>query len=410
MSHWLVDSISKKRALALQTAERIQIYQELLNQKPDVDYSELEGVANALELATMDLLLERFEEDDAKLKLMRECASDAFRILRVLPLPDDPVSASYHLLRMSSLAVLGDCGADASRLLRMIDWQGLHLDSGDWGKYTWSTIIDVWLRLIRKNGWEDRDIVLQRIADLRSQQNKYEKKYLDGIDPAHAKPAALELIGLYHLAKAAEIMALFITDGVVEGNYQIRQLLETHFDRALAVCEHARMIDFEPMTRLLNATAVQMVENSIWTVTRAVNSRVSKFVKALVDKGRGDKALFDVLPPQRRSLAEKGLLGSSRRAVVVSLPTSSGKTLIAQFRILQALNQFDYEKGWVAYLAPTRALVNQVTRQLRSDFTSLPVVVEKVSPALEVDSVEIDLLQEGFQDHLLECLSQLPKN
>lgn len=40
-------------------------------------------------------------------------------------------------------------------------------------------------------------------------------------------------------------------------------------------------------------------------------------------------------------------MGSSRRAVVVSLPTSSGKTLIAQFRILQALNQFEHEHGIV---------------------------------------------------------------
>ena len=48
----------------------------------------------------------------------------------------------------------------------------------------------------------------------------------------------------------------------------------------------------------------------------------------LVDRGRGDRAIFEVLPPQRRTLAEKGLLGSSRRAVVVSLPTSSGKTLL----------------------------------------------------------------------------------
>ena len=53
---------------------------------------------------------------------------------------------------------------------------------------------------------------------------------------------------------------------------------------------------------------------------------------------------------------EEGLLGSGHRSVVVSLPTSSGKTFIAEFRILQALNQFDQERGWIAYLAPTRAL------------------------------------------------------
>lgn len=268
--------------------------------------------------------------------------------------------------------------------------------------------LDVWLRLIRKNGWEDRDIVLQRIADLRKQQSQYEKSYLEN-KGVHGKAAALELIGLYHLAKAAEIMALFITDGAVDDNFQIRQLLETHFDRALAICEHTPMVKLEPMTKLLNATALQMVENSIWTVTRAVNSKVTQFVRNLVDRGRGDKALFDVLPPQRRTLAEKGLLGSSRRAVVVSLPTSSGKTMIAQFRILQALNQFEHEQGWVAYLAPTHALVNQGTRQLRRDFDSLSIVVEKVSPALEIDSAEIDMLEEESVDQKFRVLVTTPE-
>src|SRR5690606_32836919 len=151
----------------------------------------------------------------------------------------------------------------------------------------------------------------------------------------------------------------------------------------------------EPMTRLLARAAAQMVENSIWTVTRAVNSRVTDFVRELVKRGRGDRALFDVLPPQRRTLAERGLLGSSRRAVVVSLPTSSGKTLIAQYRMLQALKQFEDRRGGVAYLAPSRALVIQVTRQLRRDFGPLALVVERVSPAMEIDGVEAGVLREN---------------
>ena len=393
MSHWLLDSLVDERRSALKSAERIQIHRELLDQEAEVGFAELEKIADALELATLDLTLEPFEDNALKLNQRRVYATEAFRLLRELPLPESPIQASSQLLRMSALAVLGDRGADAARALKRENWPNLYLNSTNWRERTWSTIIDVWLRLIRKKGWEDRDAVLRCIADLREQQSQYEKSYLDSTENTHAKAAALELIGLYHLAKAAEILALFITNGEVEGNYQVKQLLETHFDRALAVCKHARLMDFEPMTRLLYVTALQMVENSIWTVTRAVNSRVTQFVRYLVDKGRGDQALFDVLPPQRRSLAEKGLLGSSRRAVVVSLPTSSGKTMIAQFRILQAINQFDYEKGWVAYLAPTRALVNQVTRQLRSEFKQLSVIVEKVSPALEVDSVEMDLLK-----------------
>lgn len=394
MTHWLLDNIDASRTEALKLAQKVLIERELLQQAADIDFSLVQRAAEALEMATLDLILERFEEDEEKTSLVRQAAADAFRLYRILPRKDNPLEEGIRLLKLGSLALLGDMGSDAARLLREIDWPQLPTNSADWHDRTWSAIIDVWLRLIRKKGWDDRDAVLEKIAQLRNTQNEFEKQYFEGKEPSSAKVAALELIGLYHLAKAAEIMAYFITDGVIDGNYQIHQLLDTHFDRVFAVCKTTQLPELETLTRLLSASAAQMVENSIWTVTRAVNSRVTQFVRTLVDKGRGDKAIFDVLPPQRRTLAEKGLLGSSRRAVVVSLPTSSGKTLIAQFRILQALNQFEHEQGWVAYLAPTRTLVNQVARQLRRDFEPLDIKVEQVSPALEVDSIEMDLLQE----------------
>ncbi|MBU1056377.1 MAG: DEAD/DEAH box helicase [Proteobacteria bacterium] len=409
MNHWLLDNIGASRLEALKQAERVLIYRELLHHKIDVDFGLIQRTAEALELATLDLILERFEEDEEKSNALKQCAADAFRLYRILPGSDSPIADGILLLRMCALAVLGDMGADAARLLREIDWPQLSVESSDWHDRTWAVILETWLRLIRKQGWTDRDAVLESIAALRNAQQEFEEQYLEERGGIAAKSIALELIGLYHLAKAAEIFAHFITDGVVDGNYQIHQLLETHFDRVFAVCKTTQLLELEPLTRLLSACASQMVENSIWTVTRAVNSRVTQFVRSLVDQGRGDRAIFDVLPPQRRTLAEKGLLGSSRRAVVVSLPTSSGKTLIAQFRILQALNQFDYEQGWVAYLAPTRTLVNQIARQLRRDFAPLDIQVEQVSPALEVDSIEMGLLQEHARDQAFRVLVTTPE-
>jgi replicative superfamily II helicase len=58
---------------------------------------------------------------------------------------------------------------------------------------------------------------------------------------------------------------------------------------------------------------------------------------------------------------------------MVNLPTSSGKTFIAEFRILQALNQFADEDGWIAYIVPTRALVNQTSIRLRKDLGQEPL-------------------------------------
>jgi replicative superfamily II helicase len=77
--------------------------------------------------------------------------------------------------------------------------------------------------------------------------------------------------------------------------------------------------------------------------------------------------------------------------VVVNFPTSSGKTLLAQFGILQSLNDLGTEPGWVAYVAPTRALVNQVTNRLRREFSPLNKRVEKLSSA-RIDTLEVSAL------------------
>ncbi|WP_321270755.1 DEAD/DEAH box helicase [Alcaligenes sp. PF14] len=413
MSHWLLDAIADKRSLALREADRVQFYHEMTSEAPAFDAQAMQEVAAALELAVLDMELDRFAEDTASLQVMRHAAEDAFRLLRVMPLPEASTDAATQLLRASALAVIGDRGADAARWLRALEGDqatpALPLDSVDWGERCWAALTDIWLRLVRKKGWSDRDAVLERVVALRDAQQTFERDYLGSFEPLAAKRSALELIAIYHLAKAADVLAHYITDGVVGDSYQIQPLLDLHFDRALAACDTGQLLELGPLTRLLARAAAQMVENSLWTVTRAVNSRVTRFVRELVSRGRSDRALFDVLPPQRRTLAERGLLGSSRRAVVVSLPTSSGKTLIAQFRMLQALNQFDDQKGWVAYLAPSRALVNQVTRQLRRDFQPLGVVVERVSPALEVNGIEAGLLAESQDDTQFRVLVATPE-
>jgi superfamily II DNA/RNA helicase len=125
-----------------------------------------------------------------------------------------------------------------------------------------------------------------------------------------------------------------------------------------------------------------------------VNSRVTRFVNS-VTRAQG---LFELLPPQRAALLEQGLLDSASRAVVVDLPTSGGKTVLAEFRVLQALNQFDADKGWVAYVAPTRALVAQITRRLRKDFGPIGINVEQLSSAVDVDVFESAMFSEQDQN------------
>jgi len=363
---------------------------------------QLRFVANGLELRVFDLL----EGDDPQ--VLQAAATEAFQLARSLTCPVAPIEAAAWLVRLGALGVLGDRGADVRRLLIEEDLPQLPLDSEDWGIRVWSCILDIWLRLFRKRGWADLDLVQQRVAALRAHQREHEPAFLAQAEARRDARPAWELITEYHLAKAAEILGTYLTQGSVDGHYDVREQLEAQFDRAISAAGRGQLMERESLTRLLARTARVLVDNSIWTVTRAVNSRVTQFVESLTSRDR-KQPIFEMLPPQRRTLREEGLLGSGHRSVVVSLPTSSGKTFIAEFRILQALNQFDQEHGWVAYLAPTRALVNQLTLRLRRDLAVLGSIVEKVSPALEIDGLEAGMLTDTDTGRQFRILVTTPE-
>src|SRR5919108_6276781 len=76
------------------------------------------------------------------------------------------------------------------------------------------------------------------------------------------------------------------------------------------------------------------------------------------------------------------------------MPTSAGKTLLAEFAIVQALALYPEQR--VAYVVPTRALVNQVTRRLRHDLGPLGLEVEAAVPVIDLDATEGALLRQPF--------------
>lgn len=117
--------------------------------------------------------------------------------------------------------------------------------------------------------------------------------------------------------------------------------------------------------------------------------------------------MLELLYPQKDAILNQGLLDPAHSAIVVNLPTSSGKTLVAEFKILQSLNQF--ENAWVAYVAPTKALVNQITRRLRNELGQEPLSlrVESMSGALDVDSYEQAMIDSSQFDILVTTPEKL---
>ena len=402
---WVLDAIGRERLeAAKEEASRRRLGAALgVSLAERLGEEDLRHVFSSLELGVFDAL-----DDDDAVETLRYVSAQAFLVGRTLTPPAEPIERAAWLVRLGCLALLGERGTDFRRILLEGGIPMLALPGASWGDRVWAATLEIWLRLFRKNGWEDLDAVQARVAELRRNQAEHEPSFLRTLEERRDIAPALRLMAQYHLARAAELLAEYVTQGSADGRFDIDPQLDAQFDRALAACARGHLLEFENFVRLLDRAAKVLVGNSIWTVTRAVNSRVTQFVRQVVSRAR-KSPLFEMLPPQRRTLAEQGLLGSSHRAVVVSLPTSSGKTLIAEFRILQALNQFDQERGWVAYLAPTRALVNQLCTRLRRDFGPLGIGVERVSPVLEVDGLEASLLTNASGEDPFRVLVTTPE-
>lgn len=355
-----------------------------------------EGLTAALSPTTTD-------ENAAQRSQCYAGAWRAFELKRFLPVPEANEKRIVHILQIAAFAYCGDRWTDLRRWLSSHEQKLEPPSVADvaWDRRVLYRLFDCWIRLLRKRSWSDLDSIREVIGGLRSDQAVYESGSFQHTSAAADRALAFRLIALYHWARATELISAYMLTGKPSG---ISEELDKHFESAVRAASSSYDAAFEVLLRWLHLASRRMAAGSVWWVGSRVNSRVSQFLNRVTKT----QALFELLPPQRAALQEQGLLDQANRAVIVDLPTSGGKTLLAQFRILQALNQFDYDHGWVAYVAPTRALVSQITRRLRRDFESFGITVEQLTGAVEVDSFEETLLTSNGQ-HSFDVLVSTPE-
>ena len=397
--HWAVGAVGGDKVNRAKEVAKVRVMRSAVGHLMPIAFDEVAGdselierVAMAYEVAAIEgldaVLHPSNDEGRVQLRLQTQAGTyRAYALRRTLPIPPGPEERIFHVLHLSALGYCGDQWSDLRRWLKDHERaiRPPSVADASWDHRLLRRLYDCWLRLLRKQGWDDLDGVREIVAGLRDDQKQYENGKLAEADNAVAQAAALRLIALYHWAKATELLAVYMLQGQPVG---IEAELDKHFEAGRRAASAGQDTALEVILRWLHATSRRMVAGSLWKVAQAVNSRVTRFV-ASVTKTR---SMFELLPPQRAALQEQGLLDQASRAVVIDLPTSGGKTVLAQFRMLQALNQFAADGGWVAYVAPTRALVSQLTRRLREDFSPLAIRVEQLTGAVEIDSFEDSML------------------
>ena len=398
-THWAIAAIGAENIERAENIVRQTLVRRAVGRQISFSFEEdapdeafLERVALAFELAAIEGLdeLSRPAGENRHLRDQSVAASfRAFDIRRLLPVPARALDRLFFVLQLSAIAYCGDRSPDLRRWYQEQEdaLEAPSVANAKWDQRILYRLFDCWVRLFRKQGWDDLDRVREIIAGLRNDQKLHEENRLQNGSDAEDRAIALRLAALYNWAKATETLARYMLQGTPGDPFGT---LDKHFEAGIKAAAASGDAQHEMMLRWLHATARIMVTNSLWWATRTVNSRTSEFVHSLTH--REHHAMFELLPPQRAALLEQGLLDQAKTAIVVDMPTSGGKTLLAQFRILQALNQFRDDGGWVVYVTPTRALSAQITRRLRTDFQPIGLRVEQLTAAVDVDAFEEELL------------------
>ncbi|SDU17862.1 DEAD/DEAH box helicase [Jiangella alkaliphila] len=143
------------------------------------------------------------------------------------------------------------------------------------------------------------------------------------------------------------------------------------------------------MTRMGDGLGVSLLDSAIaWQSAREGANPLANLVVA--DPSFEDEKLADyvrrrgieVLFPPQISAIRNGL--TTDEELTVSLPTSSGKTLLAEFKIAATLHR--HPEATVIYVAPYRLLSRQVTREFQRHLPRLGHVVQNLGTGYDLDT------------------------
>lgn len=350
---------------------------------------EIQELTKAKELCELGIieLWEQRNDDETANKFKALC-STYFDIACQLPAIIEGEYFVYETFKLIAFGYLGEHWHFVKQYLKGQNERIQNLEPGEtWNNRVLTVSFKAVTQLVKKEDWRDVSRAVELINQLRNEQNQFEDTFLNQVNEDSRPYGAAELVSLYHFARSIDILGQYLLEGrPLEPEDQLRYHLQISGEYA----HKSGNISLSLLYQFFEAFAIKMVRNTIWHNTRGINNWVTTFNRFI---SRQDSGRFELLYPQKESILEGQLLNPAHRAVIVNLPTSSGKTLIAEYRILQALNQFKEQGGWVAYVVPTKALVNQIYNQLKKDLGNIGLGVEKASGAIELD---------GFEQHLIE--------
>ena len=188
---------------------------------------------------------------------------------------------------------------------------------------------------------------------------------------------------------------LSLSEAFLRGNSELFEQAQRHFEAALRSVQRVYNYQLEWIIRVLQTVTKRMWADSPWVRLGNIIPR-RRYLRKLVEEGvvtfwSSQIAAFEMT--SKLGPLECGYLDDQIKRVVIHMPTSAGKTLLAQLAV--AYQVFSGHGKKCVYVSPSRALCDQVAANLARHLSPFGVRVT----ALASDN---ELLGEAYESILFQ--------
>ena len=375
----IVDELEKTRAHMNANANMIN---NEFNKK--IDSIEIKNnVINAYELSIVDLLeFDQKNSTKSNNKNLQKICAECLKLLINSKMPETIIDKISHTIKIITYAYLSEQWNIARQFL--ID---NNMENNMYKQNMWidKVLIKVYysiLYITRKNKSDFKKID-ELIQELKINQDYEETQYIESLTENNVEPKSAYLLSLYYVLDIVAILKQYMTTSKPD---DIQFILYEYFKTIRKYSKISENINLNIIIHMLYHIFKKMINNSIWNVLE-IDPNFKQFI---IKKIESKEPVYELLYPQIESLTFKNM-NISNKVSVINLPTSSGKTLIAEFKIIQMYKKEDH--GIVIYVVPTKALVNQISKILKNDLTSLNIKIEKIQGIRSIDSFENSIIK-----------------
>jgi hypothetical protein len=200
-------------------------------------------IAERLELVIRGFILEGAEAPEEKATLHMACR-ELVELRKEIPLPEYPLPAGIHLLTTCCFMELANEPEKITPYLKVTPWPDMFLNPAvDFREAYFALVVESWLQVMLslKDSFMRQKLLLR----LETIQRKYLTQYFDSLPDQNLKAGTMEFACLLLLANCTEIL---------RQNPEDIERLENTFLSILELCREAKLVEVEPLARLLQAT------------------------------------------------------------------------------------------------------------------------------------------------------------